>query len=86
MMFSALVARVKELAKFPSVEEEQRIVSGLRWIGVFDKDAAVTPRGNLLDTLCATLEQKMQYEKGERDMVMLQHSALQSPSLSPLTG
>jgi saccharopine dehydrogenase-like NADP-dependent oxidoreductase len=70
------VARVKELTKFPSVEEEQRIIAGLRWIGLFDKTAPVTPRGNLLDTLCATLEQKMQYEKGERDMVMLQHSAL----------
>ena len=27
----------------------------------------------LLDTLCATLEDKMQYEVDERDMVMLQH-------------
>jgi len=30
-------------------------------------------RGNYLDTLCATLEDKMMYAKGERDMVMLQH-------------
>lgn len=47
-------------------------MSGLRWAGLFS-DEKVTPRGNLLDTLCATLEAKMQYEKGERDMVMLQH-------------
>lgn len=33
----------------------------------------VTRRGNYLDTLCATLEDKMMYGKGERDMVMLQH-------------
>jgi hypothetical protein len=33
----------------------------------------VTRRGNYLDTLCATLEEKMMYGKGERDMVMLQH-------------
>jgi spermidine synthase len=44
----------------------------LRWIGLFS-DSAVTARGSLLDTLCATLEEKMQYEKGEKDMVMLQH-------------
>ena len=33
----------------------------------------VTRKENPLDTLCATLEEKMQYEDGERDMVMLQH-------------
>jgi hypothetical protein len=29
--------------------------------------------GNLLDTLCARLERLMEYEPGERDLVMLQH-------------
>ncbi|EOR04106.1 Saccharopine dehydrogenase [NADP(+), L-glutamate-forming] [Wallemia ichthyophaga EXF-994] len=57
---------------FPSKSEEERILSGLRWIGLFSTEMT-TPRGNLLDTLCATLEKKMQYEQGERDMVMLQH-------------
>lgn len=33
----------------------------------------MTPRGNALDTLCATLEAKMQYGPNERDLVMLQH-------------
>jgi len=27
------------------------------------------PKGNPLDTLCATLEEKMAYEDGERDFV-----------------
>lgn len=26
-----------------------------------------------MDTLCATLEKKMKFEEGERDMIMLQH-------------
>lgn len=68
----ALIAKVTELASFPDAAEEQRIIQGLRWIGLFSNEQ-VTARGNLLDTLCATLEQKMQYEKGEKDMVMLQH-------------
>jgi len=68
---SALRSRVRELAKFPSASEEQRIMAGLGWIGLFDAQATVTARGNLLDSLCATLEAKMQYEHGERDMVML---------------
>ncbi|GAA6060401.1 hypothetical protein JCM10212_004654 [Sporobolomyces blumeae] len=70
---ASLIAAVKAKTTFPSESEEQRILSGLRWIGLFSKTETVTPRGNLLDTLCATLEAKMQYEAGERDMVMLQH-------------
>ncbi|KAK4935915.1 saccharopine dehydrogenase (NADP+, L-glutamate-forming) [Elasticomyces elasticus] len=58
--------------RFKDDEEKQRIISGLRWLGLFS-DKPITPRGNPLDTLCATLEEKLQYEKGQRDMVMLQH-------------
>ena len=33
----------------------------------------MTRKENPPDTLCATLEEKMQYEDGEQDMVMLPH-------------
>ncbi|PHH63431.1 hypothetical protein CDD81_5810 [Ophiocordyceps australis] len=69
---SDLEATIVRLATFDSPEDQQRILSGLRWIGIFSEDK-ITPRGNPLDTLCATLEQKMQFEAGERDMVLLQH-------------
>jgi saccharopine dehydrogenase (NADP+, L-glutamate forming) len=59
-------------AKFTDNEEKSRIMSGLRWVGIFS-DEKIIPRGNPLDTLCATLEKKMQFEEGERDFVMLQH-------------
>ncbi|KJZ80559.1 Saccharopine dehydrogenase [Hirsutella minnesotensis 3608] len=67
-----LEAAIVSKATFDSPEDKERILSGLRWIGIFS-DEKITPRGNPLDTLCATLEQKMQYEEGERDMVLLQH-------------
>lgn len=38
-------------------------------VGIFS-DSKITPKGNPLDTLCATLEEKMQYEEGERDLVV----------------
>ncbi|KAF7552568.1 hypothetical protein G7046_g7365 [Stylonectria norvegica] len=69
---SDLEAAILSKATFDSPEDQQRILSGLRWIGLFS-DEKVTPRGNPLDTLCATLEKKMQFEEGERDLVMLQH-------------
>ncbi|KAI1763036.1 Saccharopine dehydrogenase [Hypoxylon sp. FL1150] len=69
---SDLESAIVSKATFDSPEEKKRILSGLRWIGLFS-DEKITPRGNPLDTLCATLEKKMQYEEGERDLVMLQH-------------
>ena len=69
---SDLTWAISSRTKFMDNTEKDRILAGLRWIGLFS-DQQITPRGTPLDTLCATLEQKMQYEKGERDMVMLQH-------------
>ncbi|KAL2429034.1 Saccharopine dehydrogenase [NADP(+), L-glutamate-forming] [Exophiala dermatitidis] len=63
---------ISSRTKFNDTAEKKRIISGLKWLGLFS-DKPITPRGNPLDTLCATLEEKMQYEKDERDMVMLQH-------------
>lgn len=69
---SDLEAGLLSKATFSSPEEKQRILNGLRWVGIFS-DEKISPRGNPLDSLCATLEKKMQFEQGERDLVMLQH-------------
>jgi saccharopine dehydrogenase (NADP+, L-glutamate forming) len=67
-----IIWAISSRTKFANNEEKERIITGLRWIGLLS-DEHITPRGNPLDTLCATLEQKMQYEEGERDFLMLQH-------------
>ncbi|CAO3608325.1 unnamed protein product [Cunninghamella echinulata] len=53
-------------------ENKSQILDGMKWVGFFS-DKKVERRGNLLDTFCATLEEKMQYEENERDMIFLQH-------------
>ena len=58
---------------FPTPAEKDRIISGIRWIGLLSSDRATIRAGTLLDTLCARLEELMKYEPRERDMVMLQH-------------
>lgn len=67
-----LVAKIDSLTKFKDAADRERILSGLKWLGLFSA-TNITPRGNPLDTLCATLEELMQYESDERDMVALQH-------------
>lgn len=61
------------MCNFPDPSEASRIISGLRWIGLFSTEKVKPRGGNLLDTLCAQLETLMKYEEGERDLVMLQH-------------
>ncbi|KAJ3229698.1 saccharopine dehydrogenase (NADP+, L-glutamate-forming) [Chytriomyces hyalinus] len=66
-----LEAAVKKTANI-SGDDGERIIFGMKWLGMFS-ETNVHLRGTMLDTLCATLEDKMMYAPGERDMVMLQH-------------
>lgn len=70
---STLIAKVKELCAFPDASESHRIISGLKWLGLFSTEKVKPRDGNLLDTLCARMENLMKFEEGERDFVMLQH-------------
>lgn len=49
-------------------------------VGIFS-ESKITPKGNPLDTLCASLEEKMAYEEGERDFVV--RIILASSDVSP---
>jgi len=46
-------------------------------VGIFS-DSKIVPKGNPLDTLCATLEEKMQFDEGERDLVVSTILALET--------
>ncbi len=61
------------MAKFPSEAERDRIISGMKWMGILSSEKATVTGNNLLDTLCAQLEKLMSFKPGERDLVMLQH-------------
>ncbi|KAJ1919884.1 saccharopine dehydrogenase (NADP+, L-glutamate-forming) [Mycoemilia scoparia] len=54
-------------------EARQRIRHGIKWLGILSSDIQAEKRGTFLDVFCARLEQLMQYEEGERDMILLQH-------------
>ncbi|RSM03786.1 hypothetical protein CEP52_007213 [Fusarium oligoseptatum] len=69
---SDLIAKVDELCTFSPPEERGKILSGLRWMGLFSNQVS-TVHGNLLDTLSAQLEKLCSFKPGERDLVMLQH-------------
>ncbi|KAK7948187.1 Saccharopine dehydrogenase [Apiospora aurea] len=67
-----LIGTISSKTTFKDNQQRDHILGGLRWLGLFSDEKTI-PRGNPLDTLCATLEKKMQYGEGERDIVILQH-------------
>lgn len=69
----SLVSKIKDVVQFETTEESDRIISGMKWMGILSSKKATVVEGNLLDTLCAQLEKLMSFGHGERDLVMLQH-------------
>ena len=61
------------MAKFSNEAESERIISGMKWMGLLSSETAIIIGENLLDTLCAQLEKLLSFKPGERDLVMLQH-------------
>jgi saccharopine dehydrogenase (NADP+, L-glutamate forming) len=67
-----LLSAIESKVSFKDEDQKKQLLAGLQWLGILS-DTKITPRGTPLDTLCATLEQKMAFEEGERDLVFLQH-------------
>jgi hypothetical protein len=65
-----LITYIKVICKFLSEAKSAGIISGLHYSRMVSDEKVEVHAGNLLDTLCARLEQLMRYEKRE---VMLKH-------------
>jgi len=68
-----LVKTIESKTKFASEEAKKTIIDGFNWFGLLSTDVEIDPKGNPLDTLCSRFEKLLQFEKGERDLVVLQH-------------
>ncbi|MCJ1346192.1 hypothetical protein MMC31_004406 [Peltigera leucophlebia] len=65
---NSIISAIKEKCKFLSQEESHRIISGLRYFGLFTSEKATIRGKNLLDTLCEQLEKLLSFQPGERDL------------------
>jgi saccharopine dehydrogenase (NADP+, L-glutamate forming) len=72
-LYSAIENAIQLKAGLSDAKLRTQILEGLRWFGMLSASALVPKRGTMLDALCATFEEKLQYRNGERDMVFLQH-------------
>jgi len=64
----------KALALHLNLREDSDVIRRLEWLGLLNDDPLPIERGSALDILGAKMLEKLQYEKGERDMIILQHT------------
>ena len=70
---STLIDKIMSVVSFPDKAGASRILQGFEWIGFFSSDSVKPYAENLFDIICSRFEDLMQCERGERDLVMLQH-------------
>jgi saccharopine dehydrogenase (NADP+, L-glutamate forming)/spermidine synthase len=58
------------------LEAGSPVVPRLEWLGLFEERALPITRGSALDNLAVLMIEKLRYEAGERDMIVLQHEFL----------
>lgn len=63
----------KALSVYLNIEENSDIISRFEWLGLLSNNPLNITRGSALDILGERMLKKLQYEEGERDMIILQH-------------
>jgi saccharopine dehydrogenase (NADP+, L-glutamate forming) len=63
----------QDLAAYLNVDPNSRVMSNLEWLGLLSDDPLPLQKGAPIDIMTALMREKMKYEPGERDMLILQH-------------
>lgn len=61
------------VANYLQIDENSPVMEKFEWLGLFSEEQLPLERGSALDVLADRLLEKLKYEEGERDMVVLHH-------------
>lgn len=68
----------KALSAHLNIEESSDIINRFVWLGLLSDEPLPLAKGSPLNILGAKMLEKLQYEEGERDMIMLRHQFIAS--------
>ncbi len=68
----------KSLSAHLNIEENSDIIQRYEWLGLLSDEPLPLEKDSPLNILGAKMLEKLQYEEGERDMIMLQHQFIAS--------
>lgn len=63
----------KDLAAHLKIDVSSEVIKKIEWLGLLNEESIPLQQGSALDILTAKLVEKLQYEPGERDMIILHH-------------
>lgn len=66
------------LSRYLKIDPESDIIRMFAWLGLLSDDLLPVQKGSALDIIAALMTDKLRYEKGERDMIILQHQFIAS--------
>jgi len=66
------------LSTYLNIDEDSDVIKRLDWLGLLKEDPLPLKKGSALDVLGDRMLAKLQYEEGERDMIILQHEFVAS--------
>jgi saccharopine dehydrogenase-like NADP-dependent oxidoreductase len=74
-----LISLVKSKMSLTSSEKRDRAIEVMKWLGLFDEKSKVAAKSvasqqTPLDALCDAMLERMQYEEGERDLLVMKHT------------
>ncbi len=63
----------KDLAAYLNIDEDSEPIKRFEWLGLFGDEIIPTEKKSPLDVFADRLLEKLKYEEGERDMIVLHH-------------
>ena len=64
----------KAIASYLDLEERSEVLDRFAWLDLFAEEPVPVEKGGAIDILAARMVEKMSFEEGERDMIVLQHT------------
>ncbi len=68
----------KALGATLGLAPDSAVVGRMEWLGLLEEKSIPASAGTVLDALAALMIEKLRYEEGERDMIILRHEFLAS--------
>ena len=64
----------RALSQYLNIDENSKIIDRLEWLGLLEDSPLPRTQASALDIIGDRMLEKLQYQEGERDMIILQHT------------
>lgn len=68
----------KAMSEYLRIEEDSDVMGRLEWLGLLSDDLLAPQQGSAMGVLGALMIEKLKFDEGERDMIVLQHELVAS--------